>query len=167
MEKFTNEKLNEKLAKCEALSPAYIADNGISKKDVALYLKLVKEKKAQKKVEALKLDKCLIMYNGQAINFKPSLTTVDGKDVVIWKALDKNACYVAQEKDGLVDVKAVPACSSRSQNYDLRKKEVENNKKLVNGLINQVFTNMNWAAFIERVKGYKNIKTVNTPAYLK
>lgn len=166
MEKFTNEKLNSKLEKLEALKPDFIKENGITKSEVNAYIKALKEKKALKKVEALKLDKCLIMYNGQSINFKPSLTTLNDKDIVVWKCLDKNACYVASEKEGLVHIEAVPACSVKSTMYDVRKKEVMNNKKLLSGLLDQVFSNMSWALFIERVKGYKNIKTIKTPSYL-
>lgn len=165
--KFTNEKLNSKLAKREILTSKFIKDESLSKKEINDYNKALKEAKRLAKIDALKLDKCLISFNGQTINFKPSLTTVNSNEVIVWKSLDKNACYVASEKDGLVNVEAVPACSTKSQYYSLRLKQISSNKKLVNELIEQVFKGMEWNAFIERVKGYKNIRTINTPSYLQ
>lgn len=165
--KFTNEKLNAKLAKHEALKVDFIKAENLTKKEIEQYNAALKEVKRLAKIDSLKLEKCQIDYNGQTVPFKPSLTLVDGKEVVIWKTLDKNACYVASDNDGKVNLNAVPACSKKSSVYNIRMKEVKANSKLVNGLLNQVFNGMDWAAFITRIKGYKNIKTVATPNYLK
>lgn len=161
--------LKNMLENCKSLTPKFIKDNNLSKKEIEDYNKSLKEKKMAKKLSAIQLEKCAIVYKGQMVSFKPSLVNTEkGSKLVMWKNLDKNAIYYAcKGDDGSVAYNAIACVSKNSSVYNFRAKEVKNNEKEVRPIFKEVFEGLSWDAFYARVSGYKNIKTVNCPTVLK
>lgn len=155
--------------KNKRLTSDFIKENKLSKKVVNGYNDALKLKKAQKRLDAISLEKCAIIYNNNVITFKPSLTKSEGgTDIVCWKNLDKNAiCYAIKGEDGNVAYKIIANVTEKSMYYDVRCKEVNANRSFVNSIIKEVFDGMSWDAFYAKVSGWKNIKTINCPSVLK
>lgn len=164
-----NKTLVSLLASKTKLTAAIIKENGFTKEEVAEYNAELKALKADERLQAIQPEKCVIVYKGQTVSFKPSLTSSEnGTEFVIWKNLDKNAVYYAcKAEDGTVAFDAIASVTSKSQFYQFRTALVRNNKETVNPVLKEVFEGLTWDAFYSRVSGYKNIKTVNCPTVLK
>ena len=164
-----NKTLVSLLASKTKLTASIIKENGFTKEEVAEYNSALKAVKAEERLNAIKLEKCIISYKGQNVTFKPSLcSSENGTEFVIWKNLDKNAVYFAcKAEDGTVAFDAIASVTTKSQFYQFRSALVKNNRKTVNPVLKEVFEGLSWEAFYGRVSGYKNIKTVNCPTVLK
>lgn len=164
-----NAKLIAMLSSKTKLTSAIIKENGFTKEEVAEYNSQLKALKAEERLKAIQLEKCVIVYKNQQVSFEPSLTSSEnGTEFVIWKNLDKNAIYFAcKADDGTVAFEAIASVTTKSQFYKFRSTLVRNNKKTVNPVLKEVFEGLSWDAFYSRVSGYKNIKTVKCPSVLK
>ena len=151
--------------KTSKLDPQFIKANGLTKDEVKELRTAVAELRNAKRREAFLAKGSKVVYRGNEMTFAPK--RIEGTNIIVFTTIDKNAVtYVKAGKDGLV-YGAIPCCSKKAKEYELRKAEVSANVNKTTTLLKEVTVGMTIEEFISICEGYTTYKVVKATGVLK
>lgn len=154
------------LEKRTRLDAQVIKAQGLTKEEVKEYNAQRKELVNLDKLNAFKANNCTIVYKGITLAFNP--VKVEGKEIIVWKTVDKNGILVASpDKDNNVTLSLIPCVASTNKQYEWRQSLINKTKNSVLQSFSNIVEGLEWTAFCEKCLTYKTFKTVKAIGALK
>ena len=120
----------------------------------------VKEMKTAKRLEAFRAENCVMTYKGKEIAFNPR--GVEGKRIVVWTNIDKNAIvYAMPNLDGNVSIKVTAKVwNPKNNGKDFAEALVKANKNKVVAMVTDITNGLDFNAFYDKCTTFKSWKVL-------
>lgn len=140
------------------LDKATIVAQLLSDEDVKNIKADVKERKTAKRLADFHAQNCVLTYKGNEIAFNPR--GVEGKEIIVWTNLDKNAIvYATRSKDNTVSISVTPKVwNKKNSGASFAKALVSANKNKVVKLVETATNGLSFDAFYNKCTTFKGWK---------
>ena len=132
----------------------------IGKNEMAEIKAEVKRIKTENRLKAFRSENCVMTYKGKEIAFNPR--GVEGKRIVVWTNIDKNAIvYAMPNLDGNVSIKVTAKVwNPKNNGKDFAEALVKANKNKVVAMVTDITNGLDFNAFYDKCTTFKSWKVL-------